>query len=87
MFWAILQTGTNVFHSIAVSPLNGLLASGGSSRHVNLWDLRVPDGKMVKMTLMSHTGWVSCVDWSNTSENEVVSGSYDHTLRLWDTRR
>ena len=70
-----------------MSPYHGLLASGGSDRHVRLWDVRGLDGKTMVKSLSSHTGWVSCLVWSKTSENELVSGSYDRTLRLWDIRR
>ena len=45
------------------------------------------DGAVVKKTLKSHQGWVSSVAWSQSSEYEMISGSYDTTVNLWDTRR
>ena len=45
------------------------------------------DGAVVKKTLKSHQGWVSSVAWSQSSEFEMISGSYDTTVNLWDTRR
>lgn len=45
------------------------------------------DGAVVKKTLKSHQGWVSSVAWSQSSEFEIISGSYDTTVNLWDTRR
>ena len=45
------------------------------------------EGMVIKSTLVSHEGWVSSVDWSPVSEYELVSGSYDCSVKLWDTRR
>ena len=41
---------------------------------------------MVKGSLSSHQGWVVCVKWSPTDAHQLLSGSYDSTLRLWDIR-
>lgn len=47
----------------------------------------ISDGAVMKNTLTSHQGWVSSVAWSPSSEFELISGSYDNTVKLWDTRR
>ena len=41
---------------------------------------------MVQSTLTSHQGWVVAVCWSPDNEHQLLSGSYDSTVRLWDTR-
>ena len=41
---------------------------------------------MIQTTLSSHQGWVVCVNWSPVDENQLLSGSYDSTLKLWDVR-
>ena len=41
---------------------------------------------MVQSTLTSHQGWVVAVNWSPDNEHQLLSGSYDSTVRLWDTR-
>ena len=34
----------------------------------------------------SHTGWIKCVSSVSSMENQFVTGSYDHSLKLWDLR-
>jgi ribosome biogenesis protein YTM1 len=38
------------------------------------------------MAFRGHSGWVSSVCWSPTSEYILCSGSYDSTIRVWDVR-
>jgi len=72
--------------SIEYSPLNKLLASGCSDRHIRIWDPRSSEGKVVKTHLTSHHNWVSCVRWSPSNEHHLVSGSFDHFVKTWDIR-
>lgn len=41
---------------------------------------------MIQGTLSSHQGWVVSVNWSPVDEHQLLSGSYDSTLKLWDIR-
>jgi hypothetical protein len=41
---------------------------------------------LVQSSLTSHSGWVVSVNWSPKNPHHLLSGSYDSTLRLWDTR-
>ncbi|KAL0267883.1 UNVERIFIED_CONTAM: hypothetical protein PYX00_010029 [Menopon gallinae] len=38
--------------------------------------------KTPKMTLKGHRDCISCVTW--TSDSEILTASWDHTLKLWD---
>ncbi|XP_064401784.1 ribosome biogenesis protein WDR12 homolog isoform X1 [Halichondria panicea] len=85
-------TGSKVFHDISWSSLNGLVASANSDKLVRIWDLRekgmycMHGTSMIQSTLSSHQGWVVCVNWSPIDEHQLLSGSYDSTLKLWDIR-
>ena len=36
---------------------------------------------MVQAALSSHQGWVVAVQWSSTREHQLLSGSYDSSLK------
>ncbi|CAM8960223.1 unnamed protein product [Rhodiola kirilowii] len=59
------------------------LFSGGDDGLVKYWD--VVEEKQV-MEFRGHKDYVRCGDWSPVSAGMFVTGSYDHTVRLWDVR-
>lgn len=67
--------------SIAFSPDNKLLASGGMDNAINLWDVNT--GVLVN-TIKGHSNWVVTLGFSPDG-NYVVSGSKDATAKVWDT--
>lgn len=76
-----------VILDISYSDKNKLLCSGSVDNYIRLYDTRVEEGEILKSSLSSHTGWVSSIAWSPENENQLISGSYDCTIRLWDIRK
>jgi mitogen-activated protein kinase organizer 1 len=68
---------------LAVSSDNARFASGGGDKLVFLWD--VPTARTIRR-FEGHTGRVNAVGFGGEGDSVLVSGSYDATLRLWDTK-
>uniref|UniRef100_T1JCX6 Ribosome biogenesis protein WDR12 homolog n=1 Tax=Strigamia maritima TaxID=126957 RepID=T1JCX6_STRMM len=80
------MVGTKNFIDIAYSPLNHLIVSGSTDRHVRLWDCRQNSAAVVQNVYTSHNGWITCVQWAPVDDTKFLSGSYDSLLKLWDMR-
>ena len=67
--------------SMAFSPNDRLLATGGTDNTIVLWDTTTqqPLGE----PLLGHTAWVESLSF-NPDGKLLASGSNDHTVRLWD---
>ncbi|KXS94834.1 hypothetical protein AC578_3669 [Pseudocercospora eumusae] len=62
-----------------VEPMN--IAVGSEDHDIHIFDMR--NLKRSLNTLKDHVAAVMCVDWSPTGQ-ELVSASYDRTVRLWN---
>ncbi|XP_060517250.1 ribosome biogenesis protein WDR12 homolog [Cylas formicarius] len=74
------------FLSSSWSALSNTLLASSADRHIRLYDPRSTEGSVCKVMFTSHTLWVSSVAWSKYSEHLFLSGSYDSTVKMWDTR-
>ncbi|KDP36589.1 hypothetical protein JCGZ_08356 [Jatropha curcas] len=59
------------------------LVSGGDDAIVKYWDVA---GEIVVLDLLGHKDYVRCGDCSPVNGEMFVTGSYDHTVKLWDVR-
>jgi len=67
-------------YTVAFSPDDKFLASGGKDETIKLWD--VNSGKLIK-TLKNHSDNVNCVRFSSDGKY-LVSGGDDQTIIIWD---
>ena len=83
---------TKRVNSVAYSSDGKIIASGGADGTVRLWEIATGKQKVV----LGRTGWIDFLfPWLNppvnsvaysSDGNTVVTTSWDHKLRLWDTR-
>ncbi|KAF8074375.1 hypothetical protein N665_1107s0014 [Sinapis alba] len=59
------------------------LVSGGDDGVVKYWDVA---GATVISDLLGHKDYVRCGDCSPVNDSMFVTGSYDHTVKVWDAR-
>ncbi|HEU5251219.1 MAG TPA: WD40 repeat domain-containing protein, partial [Thermoanaerobaculia bacterium] len=70
--------------SVAFSPDGRLLATGGGTGEIKLWDAE--SGQPRGRTLTGTAGWVLSLDFDRTGELLVSSGT-DGATRIWDVER
>ncbi len=68
--------------SLSFSPSSHLLAAPGDDHTINIWDY---DTAIVKKVLRAHTDAISAVLFLQDGE-KLISGSWDKTVRIWDTK-
>lgn len=59
------------------------MISGGDDALVKYWDVA---GETVISEMQGHKDYVRCGDFSPVSSEMFATGSYDHTVKLWDVR-
>ncbi|KAL4588223.1 hypothetical protein LXL04_001105 [Taraxacum kok-saghyz] len=59
------------------------LFSGGDDAVVKYWDV---SSEISLHNLIGHKDYVRCGDGSPASDDMFITGSYDHTVRVWDVR-
>ncbi|CAB1103361.1 unnamed protein product [Ectocarpus sp. CCAP 1310/34] len=60
------------------------LASGSDDKTLRLWDLPTSTAVQVRQ---GHADYVRALAASPSSPDTWISGSYDHTVKMWDTRQ
>lgn len=79
----MLKGHTRAVHTCHFSDDKVHLMSGGDDATVRFWD--VSSGEAT-LTLDGHTDHVRCLATNPASPDVWASGSYDHTVKLWDVR-
>lgn len=77
---ATLRGHTEFVSSLAWSPDESRIVSGGDDRSVRVWD--AVTAKPIHR-FNGHTGWVNAVAWAPEGD-QIASVGQDGTLRLWD---
>lgn len=68
--------------SVAFSPDQKLLATGGSDGQIRIW--QVSNGKQI-LAWQAHGDWIRCVTFSHDGKL-IASGSNDSTIIIWDSK-
>lgn len=73
--------------SLAVASDNQRFVSGGGDRSVFLWDVATAvTTRRFGGNAQGHSARVNCVAFAGDGDSLVVSGGFDTTVRLWDTK-
>ena len=77
---------TDAVMSICLNSANtNYVASSGADKKVLLWDLNASPN-CAATCYKEHTGKVQSVKWNKIEENLLVTGSFDKSIKIFDTR-
>ncbi|XP_042856793.1 U3 small nucleolar RNA-associated protein 15 homolog [Penaeus japonicus] len=79
----VFKGHTSATHRVGFVEGTSQVVSFSDDKTAAIWDMG--DESQV-CTLKGHTDFIRAGITSPASENIILSGSYDHTVRLWDTR-
>lgn len=60
-----------------------MFGSASGDQTIKIWDAKVPRSVQ---TVHAHHNEILSLDWNKYQENVLVSGSVDHTVKVWDLR-
>ncbi|PSR94286.1 WD domain-containing protein [Coniella lustricola] len=81
------QAHSHEILSLAVAADNARFASAGGDRTVFLWDVATAQTiRRFSHATDGHVGRVNCVAIAGADDSLVVSGGFDTTVRIWDTK-
>lgn len=71
-------------YSVCFHPTRLLACAGDKTGYLGLWDIKDEDAdiKQDVVLMKSHNGAISHLEWNDN--NQLLSASYDGTIRLWD---
>ena len=79
------------YHTDAVMSINlnssnpNFVLSSGADCKALIWDLNA-SGKLAKLSFKEHTDKIQSCKWNKNEENLFVTGSFDKTIKIFDTR-
>ncbi|KYR01949.1 WD40 repeat-containing protein [Tieghemostelium lacteum] len=77
----------NPLHDISYSTESGLVATAHTDKTIRVYDPRVDDSSKYQIqSLISHSSWVTSVNWQPNSQYNLCSASHDGTVKYWDIR-
>lgn len=70
--------------SVSFSPEGDMVAAGGYSGHVSIWE--VATGKVIQSLRTQHTGWLRAVAFSPNGRLLATTG-WDGAIKLWSVKK
>jgi len=77
-----VRAHTDAIRGIAFAPTDSKFVTGGDDATLKIFDFARAEEEM---TLTGHQWEVRCLDW-HPNKGMLVSGSKDHSVKLWDPR-